>query len=50
MSTLGLSGKLSNSSITNLALIGVTNDNTRLKIKEPKLFRGDRSKFKIFSL
>ena len=50
ISILGLSGKLSNSSITNLALIGITNDDTRLKIKDLELFKGDRSKFKIFLL
>ena len=50
ISTPGSSDKLSNSSITNLALTGVTNDDARLKIKDLEPFRGDRSKFKIFSL
>jgi len=50
MSTPGSSGKPSNSSVTNLALTGVTNDDARLKIKDPEPFRGDRSKFKVFSL
>ena len=50
LSSSRASSRPTNSSITNLALTGTTKDSAKLKIKDPEPFRGNRSKFKIFSI